>query len=161
MPSQDAQGRWISDDGRSYWDGAAWRPLEAQATSATAPSPAPPAYGQAPSFEQMPPPFAPSYAAGYQPPYTQSRRSGVAIASLVLGILSLIFWLLPILGAPLAIAGIVTGVMGRSGTRRGMALAGLICSIIGLVLSLINGALGAYLAIQNQPHLFQGFLLSP
>jgi hypothetical protein len=27
MPRQDAQGRWISDDGLSYWDGAAWRPL--------------------------------------------------------------------------------------------------------------------------------------
>jgi hypothetical protein len=27
VPSQDAQGRWISDDGQSYWDGAAWRPL--------------------------------------------------------------------------------------------------------------------------------------
>jgi hypothetical protein len=26
MPRQDAQGRWISDDGLQYWDGAAWRP---------------------------------------------------------------------------------------------------------------------------------------
>ena len=30
MPTQDAQGRWISDDGLQYWDGAAWRPLGAQ-----------------------------------------------------------------------------------------------------------------------------------
>jgi hypothetical protein len=30
MPRQDAQGRWISDDGLSYWDGAAWRPLGGQ-----------------------------------------------------------------------------------------------------------------------------------
>jgi hypothetical protein len=27
MPRQDAQGRWISDDGLQYWDGAAWRPM--------------------------------------------------------------------------------------------------------------------------------------
>ena len=27
MPRQDAQGRWISDDGAQYWDGFAWRPL--------------------------------------------------------------------------------------------------------------------------------------
>jgi hypothetical protein len=27
MPRQDAQGRWISDDGLQYWDGAAWRPI--------------------------------------------------------------------------------------------------------------------------------------
>lgn len=31
MPVQDAQGRWISDDGRLYWDGTAWRPIAAQA----------------------------------------------------------------------------------------------------------------------------------
>ena len=31
MPTQDAQGRWISDDGLQYWDGAAWRPIGAQA----------------------------------------------------------------------------------------------------------------------------------
>lgn len=29
MPTQDAQGRWISDDGRLYWDGTAWRPTGA------------------------------------------------------------------------------------------------------------------------------------
>ena len=27
MPHQDAQGRWISDDGLQYWDGTAWRPV--------------------------------------------------------------------------------------------------------------------------------------
>ena len=26
MPRQDAGGRWISDDGLSYWDGGSWRP---------------------------------------------------------------------------------------------------------------------------------------
>lgn len=31
MPHQDAQGRWISDDGLQYWDGTAWRPIGAQA----------------------------------------------------------------------------------------------------------------------------------
>ena len=33
MPTQDAQGRWISDDGLQYWDGAAWRPLGAQSST--------------------------------------------------------------------------------------------------------------------------------
>jgi len=31
VPRQDAQGRWISDDGLQYWDGNAWRPIGAQA----------------------------------------------------------------------------------------------------------------------------------
>ena len=30
MPTQDAQGRWISDDGLQYWDGTAWRPMGTQ-----------------------------------------------------------------------------------------------------------------------------------
>ena len=29
MPRQDAQGRWISDDGLQYWDGTAWREARA------------------------------------------------------------------------------------------------------------------------------------
>jgi hypothetical protein len=35
MPHQDAQGRWISDDGLQYWDGNAWRPTGAQPPPAT------------------------------------------------------------------------------------------------------------------------------
>jgi hypothetical protein len=31
VPRQDAQGRWISDDGLQYWDGTAWRPTGMQA----------------------------------------------------------------------------------------------------------------------------------
>lgn len=192
MPSQDAQGRWISDDGRSYWDGAAWKPLQSSPAPAYGQQPPAPGYGQQPpapgygqqpqqapagyaqpstpsygpppsgplygppgGFAQQPPSYAP---AGYPAPMAQPRRSGLAIASLVLGIASLIFWLLPILGLPVAIAGIVTGVMARSGSRRGMALAGLICSIIGLVLTIINGAVGAYLAVQNSSHFFSGLL---
>jgi hypothetical protein len=35
VPRQDAQGRWVSDDGLQYWDGSAWRPLGAQAAVRT------------------------------------------------------------------------------------------------------------------------------
>ena len=31
MPTQDVQGRWISDDGLQYWDGTTWRPIGIQA----------------------------------------------------------------------------------------------------------------------------------
>ena len=49
MPTQDAQGRWISDDGRSYWDGAAWRPLGGQPPAWQGPAPgAPPTTGKSP-----------------------------------------------------------------------------------------------------------------
>jgi hypothetical protein len=40
VPRQDAQGRWISDDGRSYWDGVAWRPLGVMSAAGAAELPA-------------------------------------------------------------------------------------------------------------------------
>jgi len=49
VPTQDAQGRWISDDGLSYWDGAAWRPLAGQPPAWQGPAPgAPPTTGKSP-----------------------------------------------------------------------------------------------------------------
>jgi hypothetical protein len=51
VPRQDAQGRWISDDGLSYWDGATWRPLGGQPAPAPIPGGAyipPPKVGRSP-----------------------------------------------------------------------------------------------------------------
>jgi hypothetical protein len=42
VPRQDAQGRWISDDGLTYWDGSAWRPLGSQPPPALGVAYAPP-----------------------------------------------------------------------------------------------------------------------
>lgn len=206
MPKQDAQGRWISDDGRSVWDGSSWKPLEQpapqqpsgggqeqtyglpqqsygqpqqsygqpqqsygqpQQTYGQPQQQAPAQPGQQPGWAQMAPPYSTpgtpgyptfpgpaSYAGGYQA--MPKRRSGMAIWSLGLGIASLVFWLLPIAGLPVGIAGLITGLLARSGSRRGMALAGLICSIIGIALSLINAALGAYLALNKPSGAFFG-----
>lgn len=46
MPRQDAQGRWISDDGLSYWDGAVWRPTGGQQPAVAGYTPPPPAQGK-------------------------------------------------------------------------------------------------------------------
>jgi hypothetical protein len=69
----------------------------------------------------------------------------MAIASLVLGIIALVFTFIPVIGnmAPiLAIIGIVLGVMGKkqlamTGQPSGTATAGLVLSVIALVISLI------------------------
>ena len=67
----------------------------------------------------------------------------MGIASLVLGILSLVIGLLSAgafgwLGAIFAIIGIVLGALGRKNPEgKGVATAGLVCSIIGLILCLI------------------------
>lgn len=79
--------------------------------------------------------------------YDSSENSnGAAVASLVLGILSLVFSL-GIIAVPLAgllsgvcaVVGIILGASGRKKQfRQGMATAGLICSVIALVLSIIG-----------------------
>lgn len=72
-----------------------------------------------------------------QPMPIPGDRRGMAIASLVLGILSLcgsIFWFC---AGPLAIVGIILGVLSLKSTARSMALAGIIISAIGIILSIV------------------------
>ena len=87
------------------------------------------------------------YPPTYAPP--EPRGGGLAVASLVLGILSLIAWLLPIAGLPVAIVGLILGILGRGSRNRGMATGGIITSSIGLGLSLINAILGAIFSLQG------------
>lgn len=66
----------------------------------------------------------------------------MGIASLILGIISLIWGLLlpwtKWIGAVIALIGIVLGALGRKDpAKKGIATGGLVCSIIGLVLCLI------------------------
>ena len=86
-------------------------------------------------------------------PPTTPNRPGLAIASLVLGLTTLIAWCLPICGAPLAIAGIITGILGLSSTNRGMAIAGRIIASLGLILSIANSVVGMLFA----PHFSKRF----
>ncbi len=67
----------------------------------------------------------------------------MGVASLVLGIISLLIGIFTAgafgwIGAIIAIVGIILGALGRKNSEKtGIATAGLVCSIIGLVLCLI------------------------
>ncbi|MBP3753911.1 MAG: DUF4190 domain-containing protein [Lachnospiraceae bacterium] len=74
----------------------------------------------------------------------------MAVASLVLGIISLIAWFIPLFGLPISIVGLVLGIKSVKSEKRGMAIAGIVTSSIGLILSVVNGALGAYMAATGQ-----------
>jgi hypothetical protein len=76
-------------------------------------------------------------------------QSGLAIASLVLGILSLCGWFVPICGFPMTIVGGVLGFLGLKSTRRGLAIAGLVLCAIALILTIVNAVAGAALATMN------------
>jgi hypothetical protein len=75
---------------------------------------------------------------------------GKAVASLVLGIVGLIAWFIPLFSAPIGIVGLILGIKSLPTEGRGMAIAGIVLCIICLVLTVINGAIGAYLGATGQ-----------
>lgn len=67
----------------------------------------------------------------------EKKSNGFAIASLVLGIVSIVFSLIGLsfpFGLIIGIVGIVLGVMAKKKNPTGMATAGLVLSIIGTIL---------------------------
>ncbi|MHC4444905.1 MAG: DUF4190 domain-containing protein [Planctomycetota bacterium] len=75
----------------------------------------------------------------------EPQGKGKAIASLVLGIIGLLGWCLPIVGLPVTIIRLVLGIKALPTPSRGMAIAGIVLCILGLVASIVNAIIGAYL----------------
>jgi len=80
------------------------------------------------------------------PPHTAPRAENNT--SYYMGIISLIAWLLPIIGLPVSIIGLYLGYQekekGNNSIRNGILF-----SAIGLVLSLINAILGGIMAVMS------------
>jgi hypothetical protein len=113
-PAPPVPGWWLASDGN-------WYPPQAGAGGA-----APPAYG-APPQTYGPPPSAPY---GYTP-YAQTQgTNGMAIASMVLGILW-IYWIGSILAIIFGFIA-MSQIKERNQAGKGMATAGLILGFIGL-----------------------------
>lgn len=100
----------------------------------------PPAY----EWDQQPAGVPP----GGQPAST--RSNGLAIASLVLGVLSIVTGLF-VIGGLFGLIGLILGFLGRGKAKRGeagnggIALAGIITSILGMLIAVGVLALGAFL----------------
>lgn len=82
----------------------------------------------------------------YMMPPEQKQSKGFAIASLVLGIVSIVCCCLEVVSVVCSILAIVFAVLSRRqlGEFHGMAIAGLICGIVGLALavySIVDGIL--------------------
>ncbi len=100
----------------------------------------PPYYQQ----QNQPPPYyqQPPYPQPYPPPVLEPGR-GQALAGVILGGIGLIAWLLPLIGYPVSITGLVLAIRGRrSFSRRTMATVGMILCIIALVLTVISSFIG-------------------
>ena len=113
-------------------------------------------YGAPPQQGYGPPPphqgYGPSPYQGYGPPpyhgYAQPRTgNGKAVAALILGILSVVFCFLSFFDAVFVIPGLVFSLIAMSEAKqpgrggRGMAIAGLICTIVGALLASVFTAL--------------------
>ncbi len=82
---------------------------------------------------------------GYEAPMAVPEKKGMSIASMVLGFCSFIAWLIPLFGYPVTIVGIIMGAVGMKKGGKGMAITGIICCSIGLLLSLLNSIAGVAL----------------
>ena len=79
----------------------------------------------------------------YQPMPSSSNNANKSTGALVCGIISLIMWLLPIIGLPVSIVGLILGCKNKYKT-------GIILNAIGLVLTIINATVGAVLGAQGK-----------
>lgn len=118
------------------------------------PGPTLPASGALP-----PPPPSPVVPQYSQPVYGQIAYAppvdpggGVAIAALVLGLIGLPMMFLTFCDLPIVVTGIICGVVGmrRSTQRRGVAIAGLVLSLIPVAIAIVVGIIA--LIASAQPH---------
>ncbi len=75
------------------------------------------------------------------------KTNGFAIAGMVLGIVSIpCACCFAAVGLLIAILGLIFSIIGQCKGKSGMAIAGIICSVIGLLLGITNSVLGAWMA---------------
>ncbi len=78
-------------------------------------------------------------------PNTTDKKAIYGMVGFILGLSSILAWIIPLLGYPTTITGIVFSTMGLKSKNKVYALTGLILSIVFLVLTLINSIAGAVL----------------
>ena len=76
-------------------------------------------------------------------------NNGKTTAGFVLALVSLITWIIPLFGLPTSIIGLVLSINGRKESNSGMALAGIIISIIALIFTICNSLAGVVLQLFN------------
>ena len=98
-----------------------------------------------------------NYSYGQMPEQKPSANA-CQIISLILGILSIICCCFGIISTVFAIAGIILAIVGNKKQKHGVGTGGLVCSIIGLVLSLIILAISfagrSYVAPRTMDEIF-------
>jgi hypothetical protein len=97
-----------------------------------------PYYGPS-QYASLPNPYAPYPPPGYPPYPVPEKASGMAVASMVLGIISVVGSVFAFLDAIPVVLAVVFGIIVLNAKRpgRGMAIAGIACGLVGAVLAII------------------------
>jgi hypothetical protein len=100
----------------------------------------------APPAAPLPPPELPRLEAPKLkcPPITQAEidnqaTGGMALASLVLGVVSLVVCCIPILGLPVSITGFILGMKGQTSLQQNKAVIGICLNALGFAVAVVNG----------------------
>ena len=75
----------------------------------------------------------------------QTESKGLSIASMVLGIIALVLFCIPFVCFPCGIISVILGGVSLAGKKagKGMAVAGLVCSLVAISIYIILYAVGA------------------
>lgn len=79
----------------------------------------------------------------------ENNSNGMATASLILGIISLLAWLLPLFGYPVSIIGLILGIISNKKEKNKFSKIGIILSAIGLGITLINSIAGVIMVLNQ------------
>lgn len=82
---------------------------------------------------------------------SQNNSNGMPIASLILGIVGLVAWILPLLGYPINIIGLILGIISNKKEKNKFSKTGIILSTIGLGITAINSIAGVIIVLSQLP----------
>jgi hypothetical protein len=100
------------------------------------------------AYSEIPSSYPPQPVQPGAPFQQPASGRGKATAALVLGIIGMVAWLLPIIGLPVSIVGLILAVNARRAfPGYGVATAGYVLCIIALVLSAGNSILGVMMRL--------------
>ncbi len=86
---------------------------------------------------------------------TKNRK---AKTGFLLGILGLVAWIIPLVGAPITVTGLIFSIKGTKSLKRKLAIAVIVLSSIGLFLTIVNGSIGAYQGLIGQNYIVNKFI---
>jgi predicted cobalt transporter CbtA len=80
----------------------------------------------------------------------QKQNNNKANIGLMLGIIGLVSSIIPIVGLPVNIAGIILGIKGIKSYRKSKAIATIILSSIGIILTIFSAVIGIHMATSGK-----------